>query len=61
MGYVHMSPEYYIDKADAKGAKPKDIKIYEGSINLRGNAAWLITDIGAHLRYFGSLTECAAR
>lgn len=59
MGYVHITPEYYINKADTRGIKPKDIKIYEGSINLRGNAAWLVTDIGAHLFYFGSITECS--
>ncbi|KAL1796905.1 hypothetical protein ACET3X_005445 [Alternaria dauci] len=60
MGYVHISPEYYINKPNKQEVSPDDIKIYDGAINLRGNMAWLIMDIEAHRWYFGSMYTCGA-
>ena len=60
MGYVHISPEYYINKASGKSVKPSDINIYEGSMNLRGNMAWLYVDVAAHRWYFDDISACDA-
>ncbi|KAF2132326.1 alpha/beta-hydrolase [Dothidotthia symphoricarpi CBS 119687] len=59
-GYVHISPEYYINKGNKKDVNEGDIKIYEGSVNLKGNSAWLLVDVEAHRWYFKSVYECAA-
>ncbi|KAF1842365.1 alpha/beta-hydrolase [Cucurbitaria berberidis CBS 394.84] len=61
MGYVHTSPEYYINKPNKKDVLSGDIQIYEGAINLRGNTAWLLIDIEAHRWYFGSVYTCDAK
>jgi alpha-beta hydrolase superfamily lysophospholipase len=54
MNFAHVSPEYYINKPNNQAVRASDFKIYEGAMNLMGNAAWLVTDIMAHLWYFGS-------
>lgn len=59
LGYVHISPEYYINKGNGKTVGVKDVVVYQGSVNLKGNAAWIVTDVGAHLWYFNSVTQCA--
>lgn len=59
MGFVHISPEYYINKANNQQVGAGDIKLYEGSMNLKGNAAWLATDVLAHLWYFSGISKCA--
>ncbi|KAF2751911.1 alpha/beta-hydrolase [Sporormia fimetaria CBS 119925] len=56
-GYVHISPEYYINRGNRLSVAPSHVKIYPGSINLEGNAAWIATDIGAHLWYFFGITD----
>ncbi|KAL6712673.1 hypothetical protein ACN47E_000550 [Coniothyrium glycines] len=61
MGYVHISPEYYINKPNNQEVKAGDIKIYSGSMNLFGNMAWLIMDIEAHRWYFKSVYTCSAK
>lgn len=61
MGYVHISPEYYINKPNKQDVQASDIKTYEGSINLRGNSAWVFNDIEAHRWYFGSVYTCDAK
>jgi predicted lipase len=58
-GYVHISPEYYIDRANLLSVGPSHFKVCHGSINLTGNSAWIATDIGAHLWYFNSVAKCA--
>jgi hypothetical protein len=57
-GFVHISPEYYINKGNGQQVGAGDIKQYQGSLNLRGNAAWLVTDIFAHAWYFSSVAGC---
>ncbi|KAF2653939.1 alpha/beta-hydrolase [Lophiostoma macrostomum CBS 122681] len=59
MGFVHVSPEYYINKPNLQTVGASDIKTYSGSINLGGNTRWVVTDVGAHLWYFNSIAQCA--
>ncbi|KAJ4286232.1 hypothetical protein N0V90_013266 [Kalmusia sp. IMI 367209] len=54
MNFAHVSPEYYINKANNQNVGIGDFKIFEGSMNLKGNAAWIVTDILAHLWYFAA-------
>lgn len=60
MGYVHISPEYYIGVKNKVDVQAGDFKVYDGAINLlKGNAAWLITDVEAHRWYFTQMYKCA--
>jgi alpha-beta hydrolase superfamily lysophospholipase len=62
MGYVHISPEYYINKPNKQDVNPGDIQVYNGAVNLlKGNQAWLTIDIEAHRWYFGSMYTCDAK
>ncbi|CAO2657472.1 Nn.00g035980.m01.CDS01 [Neocucurbitaria sp. VM-36] len=61
MGYVHISPEYYINKPNKQDVQSGDIQVYEGATNLKGNAAWLMIDIEAHRWYLGSVYTCDAK
>jgi predicted lipase len=62
MGYVHISPEYYISKPNKQDVKAGDISVYNGAINLfQGNQAWLSVDVEAHRWYFGSMYTCDAK
>lgn len=61
MGYVHISPEYYINKPNKQDVQSNDIKVYEGAINFKGNSGWLINSIEAHRWYFGSVYTCDAK
>lgn len=59
MGYVHVSPEYYIGTKNKVDVKGSDFQVIQGSINLfKGNAAWLITDVEAHRWYFTRMYDC---
>ncbi|KKY25780.1 putative mono- and diacylglycerol lipase precursor [Diplodia seriata] len=59
MGYVHISPEYYISSANDAAVTANDINTYVGNSNLSGNAQWgLAVDIAAHLWYFGDISAC---
>ncbi|KAF2000723.1 alpha/beta-hydrolase [Amniculicola lignicola CBS 123094] len=57
-GYTHISPEYYIAQPNGVNVATKDIKVYEGSRNLKGNGAWIIQDFDAHRWYFGKIPIC---
>lgn len=60
MGYVHISPEYYINKKNKLAIGESDIQVIQGSVNLfKGNTAWLITDVEAHRWYFTQMYTCA--
>jgi hypothetical protein len=61
MGYVHISPEYYINKGNKQDVNAGDIKVYDGAVNFRGNQAWLTIDVEAHRWYFGSVYSCDAK
>ncbi|KAF3040295.1 hypothetical protein E8E12_006502 [Didymella heteroderae] len=59
MGYVHISPEYYIGVKNKVDVKASDFQIIQGSINIfKGNAAWLLTDVEAHRWYFTRMYDC---
>jgi pimeloyl-ACP methyl ester carboxylesterase len=61
MGYVHISPEYYINTPNRQDAKAGDISVYQGAANLFvGNQASLLFDPEAHRWYFGSQYTCDA-
>lgn len=61
MGYVHISPEYYVGVGNGVDVKKGDFRVYEGAVSLfRGNAAWLVTDAEAHRWYFGRMFGCTA-
>lgn len=60
LGYVHLSPEYYIGVKNKLDVKAGDFKVYGGAVNLfKGNAAWLVTDVEAHRWYFTQMYSCA--
>jgi pimeloyl-ACP methyl ester carboxylesterase len=62
MGYVHISPEYYINKPNKQNVNAGDVQVYDGAVNiLKGNQAWLAIDIEAHRWYFGSMYSCDAK
>ncbi|KAJ4374048.1 hypothetical protein N0V83_002787 [Neocucurbitaria cava] len=61
MGYVHISPEYYINKPNQQDVQSGDVMTYNGAINLKGNSAWLLVDIEAHRWYFASVYTCDAK
>ncbi|KAL1630957.1 hypothetical protein SLS56_004631 [Neofusicoccum ribis] len=59
MGYVHISPEYYISSANNVAVTANDITVYTGNSNLSGNAQWgLNVDVNAHLWYFNDISAC---
>jgi predicted lipase len=60
LNFAHVSPEYYINRPNYLPVRATDFKIYEGVMNLKGNAAWLVTDIFAHLWYFGKFSLTCA-
>lgn len=59
MGYVHISPEYYISSGIGATPGVKDIAEYQGLTEGEGNAAWLVTDMFAHMWYFNSIAMCS--
>ena len=60
MGYVHISPEYYIGVKNKVDVKASDFQVIQGSVNLfKGNSAWLLTDVEAHRWYFTQMYTCA--
>jgi hypothetical protein len=58
MGYVHISPEYYISSGIGATPDVGDIMVYQGLTGKKGNAAWLFTDMLAHTWYFNSVANC---
>ncbi|KAL1622078.1 hypothetical protein SLS54_005143 [Diplodia seriata] len=59
LGYVHVSPEYYLS-----GANDEEVTIdgvdgpLEGSVNFMGNTGSLAIDFDAHGWYFGNISVC---
>ncbi|KAI4227797.1 MAG: hypothetical protein L6R36_002150 [Xanthoria steineri] len=60
LGFVHISPEYYISSPNNVVPTANDITQYSGSINLLGNSGNnpLKTDLSAHSWYFGPVGAC---
>lgn len=62
MGYVHISPEYYINKGNAQVVGAGDIQKIDGAANLfKGNQASLLPDLEAHRWYFTAVYTCDAK
>lgn len=58
-GFVHLSPEYYIDTGAKDAVELGDVKgPYEGSVNFMGNTKDLLIDIDAHKWYFNRVSAC---
>jgi hypothetical protein len=45
MGYVHISPEYYITAADNATVAEKGITVLEGDVNFKGNTDTGLPDV----------------
>ena len=59
LDYVHISPEYYIDKGNDIVPTASDINELNGDINMNGNTGQPLSfDIAAHLWYFGKISAC---
>ena len=60
LGFVHISPEYYISTPNDVVPTANDITKYNGAINLFGNTGNnpLKTDLSAHGWYFNEVGAC---
>ncbi|KAL9596309.1 MAG: hypothetical protein Q9179_004661 [Wetmoreana sp. 5 TL-2023] len=60
LGFVHISPEYYISTPNNVVPTANDITKYTGSVNLLGNSGNnpLEIDLNAHGWYFGAVGAC---
>ncbi|KAJ6036896.1 hypothetical protein N7540_001175 [Penicillium herquei] len=61
MGYVHVSPEYYITSPNNVTVTTGDIEVLQGEINWEGNTgtgAPSLTDFAAHHWYFERADGC---
>ena len=62
VGYVHISPEYYIDTLTGVVPTLDDINMLTGNVNMSGNTGndKDKTDTKAHGWYFGQVSACGA-
>ncbi|KAI4183409.1 MAG: hypothetical protein L6R41_005414 [Letrouitia leprolyta] len=60
LGFVHISPEYFISTPNNVVPTANDITKYTGSVNLQGNTGNnpLNTDLSAHGWYFNAVGAC---
>ncbi|KAL8867580.1 MAG: hypothetical protein Q9174_005575, partial [Haloplaca sp. 1 TL-2023] len=60
LGFVHISPEYFISTPNDVVPTANDITRYDGAINLFGNSGNnpLKTDLSAHGWYFNEVGAC---
>lgn len=62
MGYVHVSPEYYVKTPNERDVAAGDVAVISGAVNLfKGNQAQLWPDVEAHRWYFGRAYDCNAK
>jgi pimeloyl-ACP methyl ester carboxylesterase len=61
MGFVHVSPEYYVDAVNGAEVGAGDVRVYGGAVSLEGNGRWLEIDAEAHRWYFGRVYGCKDR
>lgn len=61
-GYVHISPEYYIDTVTGIVPTAENITVLAGNVNLLGNTGndRNETDVAAHSWYFNRVGACSA-
>lgn len=61
VGYVHVSPEYYITSGNNVIVTSKDIEVVDGDVNFEGNRgtpSLLINDFPDHHWYFEAVDAC---
>lgn len=58
LGFVHISPEYWITTPNNVVPTPKDIQRLDGNINKNGNTGQIALDVNAHYYYFGPISSC---
>ncbi|KAJ6103545.1 mono and diacylglycerol lipase precursor [Penicillium capsulatum] len=61
MGYVHVSPEYYITSPNNATVSAKDVNVLEGEVNWKGNTGTgvpSLTAFSAHHWYFEKADGC---
>ncbi|KAF2138475.1 uncharacterized protein K452DRAFT_87132 [Aplosporella prunicola CBS 121167] len=59
LGFVHISPEYYISVENYVEVTANDVTgPLNGSINLHGNTGKLFLDVDAHGWYLGNISSC---
>jgi len=61
MGYVHVSPEYYISSANNAIVGAEDIEVLDGEVNFQGNTGTgppSLTAFAAHNWYFEKVDGC---
>lgn len=63
LGYVHISPEYYIDTVTGVVPTAEDITVLSGDVNLLGNTGndRNRTDVAAHSWYFNRVSACSPK
>lgn len=61
LGFVHLSPEYYIDAGTGVVPTEGDVSVLSGSVNLMGNTGndRNGTDVAAHSWYFNRVGACS--
>lgn len=59
LGFVHISPEYWITAPTNVPPTPADITRLDGSVNLKGNTGQVALDTDAHGWYFGAVSSCS--
>lgn len=58
-GFVHVSPEYYIEVPNKAAVRPQDVEVLYGNFNKNGNSAWFAQDVEAHRWYLADISACA--
>ncbi len=60
LGFVHISPEYYIKTGNGIAVTAADVTELTGSVNFLGNTGNLksLDDIAAHGWYFNNISAC---
>jgi hypothetical protein len=61
VGFVHVSPEYYVDAVNGAEVGMKDVQLFRGAVSFGGNGKWVGVDVEAHRWYFGRVYGCEDR
>jgi len=58
LGFVHISPEYYISSANYVPVTTTDVTEYVGDDETQGNTGQDTIDVNAHGWYFNNISDC---
>ncbi|KKK18743.1 hypothetical protein AOCH_000591 [Aspergillus ochraceoroseus] len=58
VGFMHVSPEYWITRGDDMTVTSSDIEVIEGVGSTKGNAGEVMQSISAHSWYIVEITAC---